>query len=239
MKRFAALFYGLVCYLVFLGTFLYAIWFVWTMDSARSNAALVPALATDTLLLGLFAVQHSGMARQGFKRVWTRVIPKEIERSTYVLTASIVLFVLVYFWQPLPAVVWEVRTSSLRLLLQGLFWVGWLQLLVSTFLIDHFELFGLKQVWAYYRNKSFEPPTFKTPASYRFVRHPIYVGFLISFWSTPRMTFGHLYFSIMCTAYILLAIQFEERDLVSFYGEAYQVYRSGVSMLVPWPGKKK
>jgi protein-S-isoprenylcysteine O-methyltransferase Ste14 len=239
MKRFAALFYGIACYLIFLCVFLYAIWFVWTMDSARPRVALIQGVAIDTLLLGLFAIQHSGMARQGFKRAWTRLVPMHIERSTYVLTANIVLFVLVYFWQPLPGVIWEVQSSFLRILLQGLFWVGWLQLLVSTFLIDHFELFGIKQVWAYYRNKSFEPPAFKTPATYQLVRHPLYLGFLIAFWSAPRMTLGHLYFSVMCTGYILLAIQFEERDLVSFYGEAYQVYRSGVSMLVPWPGKKK
>lgn len=239
MKRFAAVLYGVACYVFFLAVFLYAIWFVWTMDNRAPNAAWIPALLTDTLLLSLFAIQHSGMARQGFKRAWTRVIPKEIERSTYVLMASMVLFVVVYFWQPLPGVVWEVHSSVLRLLLQGLFWVGWLQLLVSTYLIDHFELFGLKQVWAYCQNKSFEPPAFKTPATYRFVRHPIYLGFVIAFWSAPRMTYGHLYFSLMCTAYILLAIQLEERDLVSFYGETYQVYRSGVSMLVPWPGRKK
>jgi len=239
MKRFAALLYGIVCYVVFLGAFLYAIWFVWTMDAAPFKAPLTGALVIDTLLLSLFAIQHSGMARQGFKRVWTRMIPKPIERSTYVLVASLVLIALVYFWQPLPGVLWVVRTNWLRLLLQGLFWVGWLQILVSTVLIDHFELFGIKQVWGYWRNKSYEPPSFKTPGPYKFVRHPLYLGFLIAFWSTPRMTFGHLYFSIMCTAYILLAIQFEERDLVSFYGEAYQLYRSGVSMLVPWPGKKK
>jgi protein-S-isoprenylcysteine O-methyltransferase Ste14 len=239
MKRFAALLYGIVCYVVFLGAFLYAIWFVWTMDAAQSNVSLTRALAMDTLLLSLFAIQHSGMARQGFKRAWTRFIPKPIERSTYVLTASLVLVALVYFWQPLPGVLWEVRTSWLRLLLEGLFWVGWLQILVSTWLIDHFELFGIKQVRGYWRNESYEPPAFKTPGPYKFVRHPLYLGFLIAFWSTPRMTFGHLYFSIMCTAYILLAIQFEERDLVRFYGEAYQAYRNGVSMLVPWPGKKK
>lgn len=240
MKRALALLYGTICYATFFGTFLYAIWFVWTMDRpAESVADLWTALLTNAALLGLFAVQHSVMARQWFKRGWTKVVPRPVERSTYVLAASLALLLLIRFWQPLPQVIWEVRTPLLEWVLQVLFWCGWLLILFSTFLIDHFDLFGLKQVWKHFRNETYDPPAFQTPGPYRLVRHPIYLGFLIAFWSAPRMTVGHLFFAVMTTAYILLAIQFEERDLLVFHGENYKVYRSGVSMLVPWPGKRK
>jgi protein-S-isoprenylcysteine O-methyltransferase Ste14 len=239
MKRAFGLAYGIVCYLIFFAVFLSAIWFVWTMDRLSSAEPLSRALLIDTLLLGLFAVQHSGMARQGFKRVWTHIVPLPLERSTYVLVASAALFALVYFWEPMPALVWEVSLGPAVMLLKVLFWVGWGILLISTFLIDHFDLFGLKQVWRYSRNLPYEPPMFATPGFYRVVRHPIYVGFLVAFWSAPRMTLGHLYFALMCTAYILLAIQFEERDLITYFGEQYKIYRSGVSMLVPWPHKRE
>jgi protein-S-isoprenylcysteine O-methyltransferase Ste14 len=179
------------------------------------------------------------MARQWFKRVWTKVVPQQVERSTYVLATNFVLLALIHLWQPMTAVIWEVETEAAVITLHGLFWLGWLVVLVSTFLIDHFELFGLKQVWKYWRNQTFEPPTFQTPGPYKFVRHPLYVGFFIAFWSAPQLTLGHLYFAGMCTAYILLAIQFEERDLMRIHGEDYKVYRSGVSMLVPWPRTRK
>jgi protein-S-isoprenylcysteine O-methyltransferase Ste14 len=210
MGRMLALLYGIVCYGVFFAVFLYAIWFVWTMDRPASQTSLTQALLIDTGLLLLFAVQHSGMARQGFKRAWIRVVPQPIERSTYVLASSLALLVLCFFWQPIPTVIWQVDLPAVRYLLYGLFWLGWALVFASTFLIDHFDLFGLKQV----------------------------VRFLIAFWSAPRMTLGHLYFAGVTTAWILLAIQFEERDLVDYHGEKYKVYRSGVSMLVPWPGKK-
>ena len=239
MGRVVAFLYGIVCYLVFLAAFLYAIWFVWTLDAPQTAEPLGGALLVNTALLGLFAVQHSVMARQWFKRAWTKVVPEPVERSTYVLVASLVLIALVYFWQPMTAVIWEVETEAVAVTLQGLFWLGWLVVLVSTFLIDHFDLFGLKQVWLHLRHQTYEPPTFQTPGPYKLVRHPLYLGFLIAFWSTPRMTSGHLYFAVMCTAYILLAIQFEESDLVSIHGEDYKVYRSGVSMLVPWPRARK
>ncbi len=239
MGRLVALLYGVLCYLIFFGTFLYAIWFVWTLDRPRPAADLRLALVINTALLGLFAVQHSVMARQWFKRAWTKIVPPPVERSTYVLLASLVLLALCTHWQPMTTVIWEVEARAGKLVLQGLFWMGWLQVLVGTFLIDHFDLFGLKQVWRYWQQQPYQPPAFKTPGPYRFVRHPIYLGFLIAFWSTPRMTLGHLYFAVMTTAYILLAIQFEERDLIRVHGEDYKLYRSGVSMLVPWPGGRK
>jgi protein-S-isoprenylcysteine O-methyltransferase Ste14 len=239
MKRALALLYGTLCYVVFLAVFLRAIWFVWTMDSLAPSSAWVSALVIDAVLLGLFAIQHSGMARQGFKRIWTRMVPMAVERSTYVLFASLVLLAVVEFWQPLPGVVWHVQASWAVTLLNVLFWLGWLLLLVCTFLIDHFDLFGLKQVWRYSHGMPYEPPTFKAPGPYRLVRHPLYVGFLIAFWSAPLMTTGHLFFAVMCTGYILVAIQLEEGDLIVYHGEEYKVYRSGVSMIVPWPSKKK
>ena len=240
MGRVLALVYGVVCYLIFFGTFLYAIWFVWTMDRpGQAGVPLGTALLINAALLGLFAVQHSVMARQWFKRAWTKMIPRHVERSTYVLAASLALLILIRFWQPLPQVIWEVGSPIFVQILKVLFWCGWLLLLISTFLIDHFDLFGLKQVWKHFGNQAYVPPAFRTPGPYRLVRHPIYLGFLIAFWSAPRMTLGHLFFSVMTTAYILLAIQFEERDLIRFHGEEYKLYRSGVSMLVPWPGKKK
>jgi methanethiol S-methyltransferase len=239
MKRTLALIYGVVCYLFFLAVFLRAIWFVWTMDALPMKSPLGQAVLIDAVLLGLFAIQHSGMARQGFKRAWTKFVQQPVERSTYVLVASATLLAVVVFWQPMPQTIWRLASQPWVLLLQVLFWMGWLLLLASTFMINHFDLFGLQQVWRYARNLAYEPPKFVTPGPYRLVRHPLYLGFLVAFWSAPHMTLGHLFFSVMCTGYILLAIQFEERDMVTFYGESYRVYRSGVSMLVPWPGRKK
>lgn len=237
MKRALGFTYGLLCYLFFLGVFLRAIWFVWTMDDLAPQSTLSRALLINAALLGSFAFQHSGMARQGFKRAWTKFVPPLLERSTYVLMASLVLLTVVEFWQPLPGVIWTVRSPAAVTLLQVLFWSGWLLLFTCTLLIDHLDLFGLKQVWTYWRNAKYGPPKFRTPGPYRLVRHPLYLGFLIAFWSAPRMTSGHLFFAVMCTGYILLAIQFEERDLITVHGEAYRIYRSRVSMLVPLPGK--
>jgi protein-S-isoprenylcysteine O-methyltransferase Ste14 len=239
MKRTLALIYGVVCYLFFLAVFLRAIWFVWTMDALPAKSSLGQAVLIDAVLLGLFAIQHSGMARQGFKRTWTKIVQQPVERSTYVLVASATLLAVVVFWQPMPQTIWSVESQPWVLLLQVLFWMGWLLLLASTFMINHFDLFGLQQVWRYSHNLAYEPPKFVTPGPYRLVRHPLYLGFLVAFWSAPHMTLGHLFFSVMCTGYILLAIQFEERDMVAFHGESYRVYRSGVSMLVPLPSRKK
>ena len=240
MGRFLALVYGVVCYLAFLGTLLYAIWFVWTLDAPRPDAPpLVRGLLIDASLLALFALQHSGMARQGFKRVWTKVVPLPIERSTYVLFASAALLAVVVFWQPMTAVVWDVQAPAIRMLLSLLFWLAWANLVLTTFLVDHFDLFGLKQVWLFWRGEKYQPPAFKNPAIYKVVRHPIYLSFLVAFWSAPRMTAGHLFFAVMCTGFILVAIQFEERDLVHYYGDQYRAYRDRVSMLIPWPKGKK
>jgi len=238
MKRALAFAYGVFCYVFFLGVFLRAIWFVWTMDRQPAQSTLSYALLIDAALLGAFALQHSGMARQGFKRAWIRFVPRPLERSTYVVMASLMLFAVAEFWQPLPGVIWTVSDPTAVRGLQVLFWLGWLLLFTCTLLIDHFDLFGLKQVWKYLRHEQYEPPRFRTPGPYRLVRHPLYLGFLIAFWSAPRMTSGHLFFAVMCTGYILVAIQLEERDLVMFHGDAYRSYRRGVSMLVPLPGKK-
>jgi protein-S-isoprenylcysteine O-methyltransferase Ste14 len=238
MKRVLGFTYGIICYAVFLFVFLRAIWFVWTMDSLAPQAPLTSALLINAALLGAFAVQHSGMARQGFKRAWTKIVPPLLERSTYVLMASLILFSVVQFWQPLPGTIWSVHSPGAVVFLNVLFWFGWALLFTCTLLIDHFDLFGLKQSWKFLRNQKYEPPTFRTPGPYRMVRHPLYLGFVIAFWSAPHMTSGRLFFAVMCTGYILVAIQLEERDLVSFHGELYRIYRSGVSMLVPLPGKK-
>ncbi|HWQ03163.1 MAG TPA: isoprenylcysteine carboxylmethyltransferase family protein [Candidatus Nitrosotenuis sp.] len=238
MKKALALLYGVVCYLFFFGTFLYAIWFVWKMDDAAEISPWPQNVLINAGLLALFALQHSVMARQWFKRAWTKIVAPPVERSTYVLCASAALFLLVYFWQPLPKEIWRVENEIARWVLIGLFWLGWGIVLFSTYMIDHFDLFGLKQAWLYWKGREYEPPKFATPGLYKWVRHPLYLGFLIAFWCAPTMTAGHLFFAVMTTAYILLAIQFEERDLENIHGEAYRVYRSGVSMLTPWPRKR-
>jgi methanethiol S-methyltransferase len=238
MKHALALVYGVLAYVLFLGTFLYAIAFVGnlrvptTVDSGKSASTLT-ALVIDALLLGLFAVQHSVMARYGFKRHWTRVVSWHLERSTFVLAASLALAVLLWQWRPIPKMVWDVRGTAIGSVLSVLFWVGWAILLWSTFLIDHFELFGLEQVWVYFKGREFHRPAFKAPLFYQWVRHPIYLGFLIAFWSAPAMTAGHLLFSIATTGYLLVGIYFEERDLVRAYGDAYRDYQRQVPMLIP------
>ncbi|MDA2913170.1 isoprenylcysteine carboxylmethyltransferase family protein [Acidobacteriia bacterium AH_259_A11_L15] len=238
MGRALALVYGVLCYLIFLASFGFGLWFVWTMDRPQPEAPLGRALLINAGLLLLFALQHSVMARQGFKRYWTRVVPLALERSTYVLAASLALLALCSFWQPMPGVIWNFEAAWARILLHAFFWLGWLQVLVATFILDHFHLFGLKQAWAHFRNRPYQPPVFRTPAMYKFVRHPIYVGFLILFWSTPRMTLGHLILAVVVVAYILLGIHLEERDLLNLHGETYRRYRRGVSMLIPWPPRK-
>jgi methanethiol S-methyltransferase len=239
MTRFIAFLYGLVSYLIFFASFLYAIGFVEgflvpkTIDSGASTS-LTEALIVNLLLMSLFAIQHSVMARPQFKQVWTRLVPKSVERSTYVLFASLALALLCWQWRPMPTVVWNVENHNIAVALIGLSLVGWLIVLTSTFLINHFELFGLHQVANNLTGRPMPAPRFRTPLYYKFVRHPIYLGFVIAFWATPTMTLGHLLFAAVTTAYILVGILLEERDLVDVFGDEYLHYRDRVSMLLPW-----
>jgi methanethiol S-methyltransferase len=242
MPRLLALVYGAACYAVFLLTFLYAIGFVAGMGVPKhiDNGVSGPfglALAVDLALLGLFAVQHSGMARPGFKRWWTRIVPAPVERSTYVLFSSLALIALFWFWRPLPQMVWNVEQEAARVALYGLSALGWLMVLTGTFMINHFDLFGLKQVWQYSRGAgNYGEQPFVTRAFYRIVRHPLMLGFLVAFWATPTMTLGHLLFALATTGYILIAVKFlEERDLVAALGDDYRDYQRRVPMLLPWP----
>jgi protein-S-isoprenylcysteine O-methyltransferase Ste14 len=236
--------YGVISYVVFFLTFLYAIAFVGNLPFAPKTidsgvpGALIPSLVIDAALLGLFAVQHSVMARPGFKRVWTRIVPPPIERSTFVLFASLALIALYAFWQPLPRAVWAVEPGPVATALTVLFWVGWAVVLISTFLISHFELFGLQQVWNRLRGKPAAPVEFRTPGLYKAVRHPIYLGFILAFWATPLMSLGHLVFAVATLGYILIAIQLEERDLIAVFGDRYRAYKTQVGMLIPRIGGK-
>jgi protein-S-isoprenylcysteine O-methyltransferase Ste14 len=236
--RAAALVYGSIAYCIFLGTFLYAIGFVTqyvvpkTIDSGATSS-LSTALIINLLLLSIFAVQHSGMARQGFKKLFSRFTSPIIERSSYVLTASLALLLLFWQWQPIPTVVWKIESPVLtNLAISGGF-LGWVLVLYSTFLISHFELFGITQVIRHFAGRITAPVKFKTPGLYRLIRHPIYLGFIVAFWSTPVMTLGHLLFASVTTAYIFAGIWLEERDLVSLFGDEYRKYRARVAMLLP------
>ena len=239
LKRVAFFAYGVVCYAIFFATFLYALGFIGgfvvptTLDGPRTGS-LALGIAIDAGLLLLFAVQHSVMARRGFKERWTRIVPQPIERSTYVLLSSLALIFLFWQWRPLGGVVWSVSDPVGRTILWSLFAFGFALVLVSTFLINHFDLFGLRQVWLVLRGRPYTHLNFRTPGPYRLVRHPLYVGWLFAFWMTPKMTFAHLLFAIATTGYILVAIQLEERDLIHFHGNSYEQYRRRVPMLIPF-----
>ena len=237
--KFATLAFGIASYVIFFLTFLYAIGFVSNLFVAKTidTGQILPpgrALIIDLLLLSIFAFQHSVMARQSFKSWWTQWVPHSIERSTYVLFSSLALVLLFWQWRPIPAVVWQIDNSQLANAAIALSFVGWGIVLISTFLISHFELFGLHQVASNFTDKAMPEPRFRTPVLYQFVRHPLYFGFIVAFWATPIMTVGHLAFAIGSTAYILIGILLEERDLVALFGDDYRQYQDRVSMLVPW-----
>ena len=243
-KRITFFAYGTLSYLVFFATFLYAIGFIGNFGVPRTldgtpNGPLAVAFAIDVALLTLFAVQHSMMARKWFKDWWTRIVPRPLERSTYVLFSSVALILLFWQWRPLGGVVWSIEDPVGRVVLRALFAFGFALVLVSTFLINHFDLFGLRQVWLYLLGRPYSALQFGTPGPYRLVRHPLYVGWLFAFWCTPTMTLAHLLFSVATTGYILIAIQLEERDLVREHGDTYKAYRRSVPMLVPFTRRRR
>lgn len=239
MKKVAFFLYGVVCYVIFFATFCYAVGFVSALivpkhiDSPPTTP-LGYAFLVNAGLLTLFALQHSVMARPAFKRWWTKFVPEPIERSTYVLLASLCLILLFWYWQPMGGVIWQVESPAVQTFLQAFCLFGFGIVLVSTFLINHFDLFGLRQVWFYLIGKKYEQLPFRTPMFYKYVRHPLYLGFMIAFWATPTMTAAHLFFAIMTTLYMLTAIQFEEHDLVKSFGAKYEEYRRSAPMLIPF-----
>ncbi|HEX6661918.1 MAG TPA: isoprenylcysteine carboxylmethyltransferase family protein [Sphingomicrobium sp.] len=240
MSRAATLLFSIAAYAIFFATFLYLIVFVGdlsfapvTVDTGGPEAAPVTAAVIDVLLIALFGLQHSVMARPSFKRWWTRVIPKSAERSVYVLMASVALIILMSFWRPIDSIVWNISNPLVSDLVWALFWAGWLIVLSSTFLINHFELFGLQQGWFHFSGRQAAAPQLRQPLFYRWVAHPLYSGFFLAFWATPEMTAGHLLLAAGVSVFMLIAIRYEERDLTELFGEDYRRYRSGVGMLTP------
>jgi len=243
MSKILSFIYGVVCYLAFFVAFLYLIGFVGDMVVPKAidsgaESGVAQSVLTNIALVSLFAVQHTIMARPAFKRWWTKVIPVQVERSTYVLVTSLILMLLFWQWRPMLSVIWSVENPTGAALLSGLFFLGWGTVLFSSFIINHFDLFGLRQVWLHLVNREYHHLKFQTKSLYRYVRHPLMLGIIIGFWATPRMTMGHLVFASGFTVYILMGIWFEERDLVRFHGEDYVDYRQRVSMLVPFFKKR-
>jgi methanethiol S-methyltransferase len=239
MARLLALAYGVISYLLFFVTFLYAIGFVSgvavprTIDTGPAGPA-ASAVVIDLVLMSIFAIQHSVMARPAFKRWWTRFVPQSIERSTYVLLATLALALLLWQWHAIPQVVWRVPSEGMATVVLIVSLLGWVMVLISTFLIDHFELFGLSQVMSNFTGGTLPSPQFRTPLFYKFVRHPIYLGFIIAFWAAPTMTVGHLLFAVVTTGYIIVATLLEEHDLTGVFGDDYRGYRKRVPMFLPW-----
>lgn len=243
MVRGLAFLYGTICYLIFFGTFLYAIGFIGdlvvpkTIDTGVAGP-IGTAIAVNVILLGVFAVQHSVMARPGFKTWWTRIVPEPVERSTYVLLSSLLLILLFWQWRPMTGVIWHVTNPMGEAVLWAVFAIGWLLVLLSTFIIDHFDLFGMRQVYLYARGKPVPALKFMAIWFYKYVRHPLLLGWLIAFWGIPLMTEGHLLFAVVTSIYIFVAIQFEERDLVKAHGDDYREYQRKVRMIIPGPSRK-
>jgi protein-S-isoprenylcysteine O-methyltransferase Ste14 len=244
MNKSLAFSYGVISYLIFFLSFLYAIGFVGNLVVPKSidsgaEGPFVVSLVINIILLFIFALQHSVMARPAFKLWWTRYVPEPIERSTYVLLSSLALILLFWLWQPMTGVIWSVENRAGTMILNILFWAGWIFALLSTFMINHFDLFGLRQTYLLLKDREYTSVEFTTPGLYRYIRHPIMTGFIIAFWATPHMTTGHLLFAVVTTLYIVVAVQFEERDLIRSFGDTYKDYRRQVSMLFPLKTKKR
>ncbi len=244
MKKYLFLLYGFISYLAFFGTILYAIGFVGNLVVPKTidgepQTSLAAAVLINASLLLLFALQHSIMARPAFKKWWTKFVPEPIERSTYVLLSSLCLILLVWQWEPIGGVIWSVDSSILQIILTGISLLGFGIVLISTFLINHFGLFGLRQVWFYFSGKSYQPLVFRTPFFYKYVSHPLYLGWMIAFWAAPTMTIAHFLFASLCTLYMLTAIRFEERDLIKVFGEKYLRYKETAPMLIPFTKRQK
>lgn len=239
MSRALTMLVAIACYAIFFATFLYLIVFVGDFSFAGRTvdvgpeAPVLTAVVVDVALIALFGVQHSVMARPAFKAGWTKIVPPQAERSVYVLAASLALIILIFGWRPIDSIVWNVRSPILGQLIWLLFWIGWATVLISTFLINHFELFGLQQAWLHVRGRQAEAPKFRQPMLYKWVRHPLYLGFFLAFWAAPEMTAGHFLLALGVSAYMLIAIRYEERDLTDLFGDDYRNYRRDVGMLTP------
>jgi protein-S-isoprenylcysteine O-methyltransferase Ste14 len=244
MQRSLTMSFALIAYAIFFATFLYLIAFVGNVPMVQRTVDVGPAapvaaaIVIDIALIALFGLQHSVMARQGFKRAWTRIVPEPAERSVYVLLASLMLIIMFAFWRPIEGTLWSVTNPILQMVLWVLFGLGWGIVLLSTFLLNHFELFGLQQAWLNLQRRQAEPHQLRQPMLYKWIAHPLYAGFFLAFWATPHMSYGHLLLSVGMSVYMLIAIRYEERDLTNYYGEDYTAYRRTVGMIFPRFGRR-